>query len=370
VIALVGIGGGASAQIESRIASLGTNLIMVQPGSSRNGGVNSGLGGAATLKPEDAKAIAREIPFVRAVSPELRSRSQVLAEGLNWNTQVFGESADYLEMRDWRLAQGSMFSAADVQRAAKVAVVGRTVVDVLFDGASPLGRVIRIGGAPFRIIGTLEPKGYSEASQDQDDFILVPYTSHMRRLNRRTFLNSILVQITDPDRSQEVQAQIGYLLAERHRIATGGPDYRIRDQQELTERATAVTGTMTTLLGGVAAISLIVGGIGIMNIMLVSVTERTREIGLRLAVGARTQDVLRQFLLEAVAVSVLSGAIGVACGLLGSQLLGQIKDWPIRVPLEAIFLAVGFSALLGIFFGFYPARRAAGLEPIEALRYE
>jgi putative ABC transport system permease protein len=370
VIALVGIGGGASAQIEARIASLGTNLIMVLPGSSRSGGVNSGLGGAATLKPEDAQAIAREIPFVRSVSPELRSRSQVLAEGLNWNTQIFGESADYLEMRDWRLAQGSMFAPEDVQRAAKVAVVGQTIVDVLFNGASPLGQIIRIGGAPFRVIGVLESKGYTEANQDQDDFILVPYTSHMRRLNRKTFLNTILVQITDPARSQEVQAQIGYLLAERHRIAVGGPDYRIRDQQEIAERATAVTGTLTTLLGGVAAISLIVGGIGIMNIMLVSVTERTREIGLRLAVGARTQDVLRQFLLEAVAVSVLSGLVGVVCGILGSQLLGQIKDWPIQVSPQAIFLAVGFSAMLGIFFGFYPARRAAQLEPIEALRYE
>ena len=370
VIALVGIGGGASAQIEARIASLGTNLVMVLPGSSRSGGVNSGLGGAATLKPDDAKAIAREIPFVHAVSPELRSRSQVLADGLNWNTQVFGESADYLEMRDWRLAQGSMFTSEEVQRAAKVAVVGHTIVDVLFNGASPIGQIMRIGGAPFRIIGTLEAKGYSEANQDQDDLVIVPYTSHMRRLNRRTFLNTILVQITDPARSQEVQAQIGYLLAERHRIAEGGPDYRIRDQQEIAERATAVTGTLTTLLGGVAAISLIVGGIGIMNIMLVSVTERTREIGLRLAVGARTQDVLRQFLLEAVAVSVLSGLVGVVCGILGSQLLGQIKDWPIQVSPQAIFLAVGFSAMLGIFFGFYPARRAAQLEPIEALRYE
>lgn len=370
VIAMVSIGGGATAQIKDRIADLGTNLIMVLPGSSRNGGVNSGLGGAATLTPGDAAAIAREIPTVVAVSPEVRSRSQVLAGGLNWNTQIFGESADYLELRDWRVTQGTMFAKEDVQRRAKVAVVGQTIVDVFFGGASPVGQLIRIGGAPFRIIGVLEPKGYTGFGEDQDDLIIVPYTSHMRRLSRRTYLNSITVQIADMDQSQAVQEQIGYLLADRHRIASGGPDYRIRDQQELTERATSVASTMTWLLGAVAAISLLVGGVGIMNIMLVSVTERTREIGLRLALGAHGRDVLRQFLVEALVVSSLGGLLGVFLGVVGSQFLGEIKGWPVQVSPESIIVAVAFSAFVGIFFGFYPARRAARLDPIEALRYE
>ena len=305
-----------------------------------------------------------------AVSPEVRSRSQVLANGLNWNTQVYGESADYLELRDWPVAQGTMFAPEDVQRSAKVAVLGQTIVDTLFNGVSPVGQLIRIGGAPFRIIGTLAPKGYEGSGQDQDDLIIIPYTSHMHRLSRRTYVNSIMVEITDMKQSQEVQDQIASLLADRHKIAEGGPDYRIRDQQELTERATAVSSTMTALLGAVAGISLLVGGIGIMNIMLVSVTERTREIGLRLAVGAHGDDVLRQFLVEALVVSSLGGLVGVACGISGSQLLGQIKGWPVQVSLQSIIVAVAFSAFVGIFFGFYPARRAARLDPIEALRYE
>ena len=370
VIAMVSIGNGATAQIEERIASLGTNLVMIRPGNFHNGAVNSGLDGAATLTPQDANAIKREIPDIVAISPEVRSRSQVLADGYNWNTQVYGESADYLELRDWRIAQGTMFAPADVQRAAKVAVVGQTIVDELFGGMSPVGQLIRIGGAPFRVIGTLAPKGYTADGGDQDDLIIVPYTSHMRRLERRTYLSSINVQVSDMDKSQQVQDRIASLLAYRHRIASNGPDYRIRDQEEITERATAVTSTMTMLLGAVAGISLLVGGIGIMNIMMVSVTERTREIGLRLAVGAHGGDVLRQFLVEALVVSSIGGLLGVIFGVGGSQLLGYFKGWPIEVSLGSIVVAVGFSALIGVFFGFYPARRAAKLDPIEALRFE
>ena len=415
VIALVSIGNGAKAQIEAQIASLGENIVLVFPGSSGRGGVRSGWGGASTLTPEDAAAIVREIPAVVAVSPEVRNRRQVLAGGKNWNTTVLGESPDFTNLRNWPVAQGAMFSASDVQRIAKVAVVGRTVVNELFGtGANPLGDMIRIvpdtappppaaagassssstssstqgsapadpaakaattepahvADAPFQIVGVLEPKGFSLTGQDQDDVVIVPYTSHLRRIARRQNISSILVQVSSPEKFAAVQQQITTLLAERHRVPMEQADFTVRTQLELLERSTATTKTMTLLLTGVAAVSLIVGGIGIMNIMLVSVTERTHEIGIRLAVGAHDGDVLRQFLTEAVILSALGGIIGIALGGVSSHVVAHFNGWPADVPPWSVIVAFGFSAAVGIFFGYYPARRAARMDPIEALRWE
>jgi putative ABC transport system permease protein len=291
---------------------------------------------------------------------------------LNWNTNVLGESPDYCDLRNWPVGRGAMFTWMDVERIAKVAVVGQTIVDELFpDGEEPLGQTVRIGNAPFRIIGVLERKGFSVTGSDQDDLIIIPYTSHLRRISRRDYVSSILVQVDDVGSFDAVEEQIDGLLYERHRLDEAeGPDFTVRTQLEIIEQATATTRTMTMLLAGIASVSLLVGGIGIMNIMLVSVSERTREIGIRLAIGAHDRDVLRQFLCEAVILSVTGGIIGVLVGVLASELLGRINGWPIDVSMESVLLATGFSAGVGIFFGFYPARSAARMDPIHALRYE
>ena len=372
VIALVGIGQGAQARIEQQIADLGPNLMIVYPGSTQQGGVRSGWGGRASLKPGDADAIAREIPHVVAVSPEVRARSQVVAPGSNWNTTILGQSPDYPLLRNWRIARGAMFGPADVERIAKVAVVGQTVVDELFpSGDDPLGRIVRIGRTPFRIVGVLAAKGFSVSGQDQDDLIVIPYTSHLRRIARRDFVNAILVQVAHVDLFATVEQQISDLLSARHRLdEEDESDFAIRTQLQLVERATASTRTMTLLLGAIAGVSLLVGGIGIMNIMLVSVTERTREIGIRLAIGAHDRDVLRQFLLEAIILSSLGGLLGVAVGLVGSHVVAHFNGWAVALSGEAVLAAVAFSVSVGVFFGYYPARRAARLDPITALRHE
>jgi putative ABC transport system permease protein len=372
VISRVSIGNGARSRIEAQIADLGENLMIVFPGSTAAGGVRSGWGGRTSLKPEDAEAIAREVPHVLGVSAEARSRSQILAEGRNWNTIILGESPDYPYLRNWQIAAGAMFSETDVQRIAKVAVVGQTIVNELFpDGDNPLTKIIRIGNVPFRIVGVLAPKGFSVNGQDQDDLVIIPYTSHLRRISRRDFVNSILVQVDSTDAFPVVQQQLSDLLFARHRLSEGDePDFTVRTQLDIVERATATTRTMTLLLGAIAGVSLVVGGIGIMNIMLVSVTERTREIGIRLAVGAHDRDVLRQFLLEAVILSLAGGMLGVALGVFGSQLVAGFNHWPVDVSGESIAVAVVFSAAVGIFFGYYPARRAARMNPIHALRFE
>jgi putative ABC transport system permease protein len=372
VIALVSIGDGAKERIEEQISSLGENLILILPGSSHIGGVRSGWGGRASLKPDDAEAIRGEVPYVTGVSAEVRSRSQVLAEGHNWNTSILGESPDYLWLRDWQLARGAMFSNDDVRRIAKYAVIGQTIVDQLFaPGENPVGRIIRVGSVPFQVIGVLAPKGFSVTGQDQDDIVIIPYTSHLRRISRRTFLDTIVVQVDDPGRFDTASELISDLLSARHRLHRGNaPDFTLRTQVELVERATASTRTMTLLLGGIAAVSLLVGGIGIMNIMLVSVRERTREIGIRIAIGAHDRDVLRQFLLEAVILSCVGGLLGVASGVLGSEFMARWNGWPVSISTNAIAVAVIFSGAVGMFFGFYPARRAARLDPITALRFE
>ena len=371
VIAMVGIGNGAKSQVEAQIASLGQNVILVFSGNFSSGGVRSGWGGAGTMTIDDADAIQREIPGVVALSPEVRGGQRVLANGQNWRTQVLGEGTDYLNIRDWALEDGAMFTEQDVRGAAKVCIIGKTIVNQLFPNEDVVGRNLRIRDIPFKILGVLTPKGLSVMGSDQDDVLIVPYTSMMKRLERRTNLSSITVQAESSDVSDKVQRDIADLLRQRHRIAPGrDDDFTIRGQQEIANAATATTRTMTVLLGAIASVSLIVGGIGIMNIMLVSVTERTREIGIRMAVGAHGRDILLQFLIEAITLSSLGGLIGVLLGVGAAQVLSKVAGWPTLISSTSVIVAFLFSAAVGVFFGFYPARKAAQLDPIEALRYE
>jgi len=371
VIAMVGIGNGAKSQIESQIASMGQNVILVWSGSFTRGGVRSGWGGAGTLTIEDAEAIQREIPGVTVISPEVRSGARIAAGSQDWSTQTLGESADYFDLRRWPVIAGAPFTEQDVRSANKVAVIGKTIADQLFPGEDPIGQVVRIGTVPFQIVGMLLPKGLSVQGNDQDDLIIIPYTSAMKRVQHVTMLRSINVQAAKPSLLNPVQAQIMDLLRQRHKIAPGrDDDFTVRNQQEIADMATAQSKTMTLLLAAIAMVSLIVGGIGIMNIMLVSVTERTREIGIRMAIGARGRDILLQFLIEAVTLSVIGGILGIAVGFGSSRLIAAQTSWPTLVPSEWVVYAFLFSAMVGIFFGFYPSLKASRLDPIEALRYE
>jgi putative ABC transport system permease protein len=368
VIAMVSIGNGAKSQVEAQVASLGENVITVFPGSFTSGGMRSGWGGASTLSLDDADAIEREVTGVFGVSPEVRDRAQVLANGLNWNTMVMGESPDYPQIRSWKMGEGAMFTDQDVRSVAKVAVIGKTVVDQLFPDGDPLGETIRIRDIPFKVVGVLASKGFNLFGQDQDDTVVIPYTSHLKRVSHHPNINSILVQAASAKVIAKVQQDITDLLMQRRKGRE--QDFTVRNQVEIAQAATATSETMTVLLGAIAGVSLIVGGIGIMNIMLVSVTERTREIGIRLAVGAHGRDVLLQFLIEAVILSSLGGIIGVIIGVGSSQLVSLRTGWPVVVSSTSVVVAVVFSAAVGVFFGFYPARKAAQLDPIEALRYE
>ena len=368
VIASVSITTGASKQVEDKVASLGQNVVTVFSGSFSTSGSRSGWGNAPTLTVEDAMAIKNEIANVVAVSPEVRDRMQILANGLNWNTAIQGESPDYPQIRDWDMADGAMFTEADVRSIAKVAVIGKTVVDQLFIGDEPIGHTLIIRNIPFKIVGVLESKGFNLFGQDQDDVVIIPYTSHMRRITKRTFVSSIMVQAASKDTITQVQDDITTLMRDRHKSAE--PDFTVRTQLELMAMATSTTRIMSVLLGAIASVSLIVGGIGIMNIMLVSVTERTREIGIRMAVGARGHDILLQFLIEAVTLSSTGGILGILLGIGGAKMLTIVKGWPTLVSTNSIIIAFVFSAAVGIFFGFYPARKASKLDPIDALRYE
>ena len=371
VIAMVGIGNGAKAQVEAQIASLGENVILIFSGSTTSSGIRTGWGNAGTLKIEDAEAIRREVPGVIAVSEEIRSTTQVAAGNQNWLTQVLGESADYLDIRQWQLADGASFTPQDVRSANKVCVIGRTTASQVFGNDNPVGQVLRIKNVPFVVTGVLTPKGLSAQGSDQDDVVIMPYTSAMKRVIGGTTLRSINVQVGDARSLPAAQQQIISLLRQRHNIRAGkDDDFTVRGQQEIADMATAQSKTMTVLLGAIAGISLIVGGIGIMNIMLVSVAERTRQIGVRLAVGAHGRDILSQFLIEAVALSSVGGIIGIAFGVGASKVLSVYQNWPTLISLSSIIVSFLFSAAVGIFFGFYPARKAAALDPIEALRYE
>ena len=367
VIASVSLTTGATKQVEDQVASLGENVVTVFSGNFTSGGMRGGWGSAPTLTVDDAKAIAL-LPNVAAVSPEVRDREQVLANGLNWNTQVMGESTDYPEIVNRTIASGTMFTPQDERTLAKSAIIGKTVVDQLFPDENPLGQTIRIRNLPFEIIGVFSPKGFNLFGQDQDDIVVVPYTSHMHRITARTFVNDILVEASSDKTINTAQDEITDLLTARHR--SKDPDFTVRNQADLMERVSQASKTMGFLLGGVAAVSLIVGGIGIMNIMLVSVTERTREIGIRMAVGARAADILIQFLIEAVTLSAIGGIIGILSGVGCSKLIAYFKDMPTVTPVMWIIIAVVSSAFIGIFSGFYPAWKASKLDPIDALRYE
>ncbi len=371
VIAMVGIGNGAKAQVEAQIASLGENVILVFSGSTTSSGIRTGWGGAGTLKIEDAEAIRREVPGVIGVSEEVVSTTQVAAGNQNWFTRIYGESADYFDIRQWPLADGAPFTAQDVRSANKVCVVGRTTATQIYGNENPIGQILRIKNVPFTITGVLTPKGLSPQGVDQDDIVVMPYTSAMKRVIGGTTLRNINVQIGDPSQIPAAQQQIISLLRQRHNIRPGrDDDFTVRTQQEIAETATATSRVMTVLLGAIAGVSLLVGGIGIMNIMLVSVTERTREIGVRMAVGARGNDILTQFLIEAVTLSSVGGIIGIISGIGASSVLSSYAHWPTLISIGSIAIAFLFSAAVGVFFGFYPARKAAALDPIEALRYE
>lgn len=368
VITAVSITTGATKQVEDRVANLGQNVISIFSGSFSTGGSRGGWGSAPTLTIEDAEAIRTSIPGIIAVSPEVRDRMQVQANGQNWRTEILGEGPDYPQIRSWKIADGNMFTEQDVRSVAKVAVIGKTVVDQLFPDSDPVGQIIRVREIPFKIVGVFEPKGFNLFGRDQDDVVVIPYTSHMKRVLRATFLNSILAQASSPKLIESSQREITSLLMERRRGRE--PDFTVRTQLELAQTATATAKIMSVLLAAIASVSLIVGGIGIMNIMLVSVTERTREIGIRMAVGARGRDILIQFLIEAVTLSVFGGLIGIGLGFGASQIIASVTDWPTLTPISWVAIASMSSALVGIISGFYPAWKASKLDPIEALRYE
>jgi putative ABC transport system permease protein len=371
VIAMLAIGQGAEYSVKQQIASLGTNVLIVIPGSQQQGGIRIGAGSATTLTEEDAAAIQRECPAAAFVSPGTRAGGQVIAGNLNWATGIEGTGANYLEIRKWTITYGDFYTEADVKAAAKVCVLGSTVAEALFPGTSPVGQVIRIRNVPFKVLGVLSKKGQNAMGQDQDDVILAPYTAVLRRLSHYPYLRQILVSATSPSTINAAQSQIVELLRMRHKISAYDPDdFTIRNQTDLAQTATATTEILTILLASVASVSLLVGGIGIMNIMLVSVTERTREIGIRMSVGAREKDILTQFLIEALVLSILGGILGIVFGVVGSKVISDVAKWPTIITAFSIVLSFGFSIAVGIFFGFYPARKAAMLNPIDALRYE
>jgi putative ABC transport system permease protein len=372
VIAMVSIGDGAKAMIEQNVATFGQNVVMVWAGNFSAGGVRGGWGSASTLTEEDAEAIASEVSGVIRVSPELnQGHVQISFGNQNWATQVLGQSPDYFEIRQWQFEEGSSFTELDVRSATKVCVLGRTVADQLFAGEDPLNKVIRIRNVPFTVVGLLAPKGMNLGGIDQDNIIVIPITTMRRQLARGQNLRAINVQAASAQLVPEVQQQIIELLRQRHKIfGDREDDFTVRTQQEIAEFQGAVVNTMRKLLAGIAAVSLVVGGIGIMNIMLVSVTERTREIGIRMAVGARRRDILLQFLTEAFTLSSIGGLIGIAAGLGAAMVLSKQNNWPMLVAPQAVAVAFIFSAAVGIFFGFYPARKASRLDPIDALRYE
>ena len=344
VVAMVAVGNGAQARIESQVAALGQNLLTVFAGSRRSGGVNTGLGSASTITLADADAIAREVTDVAAVSPEVSSSAQAIANGRNWSTTIVGESLDYLKIRDWKLASGSMFTDREVRAAAKVAIVGSKTANQLFGPLNPVGQTVRVKNIPFVIIGLLESKGAGMGGQNQDDRIIIPYTTAMKRITGERYLRSINLQIASASRMEAAQQQITSLLRQRHRLSAGkDDDFNIFNQKEIADTVGSISKVITLLLGAIAGISLLVGGIGIMNIMLVSVTERTREIGIRIAVGAQPGDIRLQFLIEAITLSLLGGLIGVLCGVGASRLVAVVADFKAIVSTGSILLAFGVS---------------------------
>ncbi|GAK56181.1 putative macrolipide-specific ABC-type efflux carrier, MacA conjunction protein [Candidatus Vecturithrix granuli] len=371
VIALVSIGNGAQVQIQQQIASLGTNLLMVMPSSMRVGGISQGAGTRTSITLDDVEVLAKKASLIQGVSPTIRGSGQVVAGAQNWSTSYEGVSHTYLTIRNWTLAQGTFFTERDIKTRAKVAVLGKTVADELFPGQNPIGAKIRVGNIPMKVIGVLSERGQSANGSDQDDTMLIPSTTAYYRFGRLRHPMSLTISVISEDQMEAAEEQIRQILRQEHDLESGqDDDFVIRSQTDIVETATSVTGMLTLLLGSIAGVSLVVGGIGIMNIMLVSVTERTREIGIRLAIGARGSDVLTQFLIEAVILSLFGGIIGIASGIGSGYGIGRLINMPISVDPLIIVVAFLFSGAVGVFFGFYPARKAAALDPIVALRYE
>jgi putative ABC transport system permease protein len=373
VIAMVSIGQGASASVQAQIESIGTNLLFVSAGAQNVGGVRSGAGdtGSQNLTVDDLDAIKREVPSVSMVTPSVNARSQLVAGNMNWNTAVTGVSEQYPEIRKWPVATGSFFTDADVRTAARVIVIGQTLADNLYPGADPIGQDIRVMNLPFRVVGVMAAKGQDPQGRDQDDVAFAPFTTVQKKILGRDRIQIAYVSAISQDATYTAQSQITDLLRQRHKLTANEPsDFTVRNMTDIAEAANETSKTMTILLACIAGVSLLVGGIGIMNIMLVSVTERTREIGIRMAIGARSSAVRSQFLIESIVLSLTGGAIGIILGVVLSLAIPAFLGWPTLVSMMAIVGSVLFSAAVGIFFGYYPARKAASLDPIEALRYE
>jgi putative ABC transport system permease protein len=373
VIAMVGIGQGASASIQSQIANLGNNMLFVMSGSMNTGGMRGGAGSSNNLIPEDADAIERECPSVRAVSPGVRANGQLVFGNQNWvaSSGIQGTNEKYPDIRAWPVATGEYFTEGDVRTAARVCVVGKTVADNLFSGSDPIGLTMRIRNLPFRVIGVLSTKGQNQYGQDQDDTVLVPYTTAQKKMLSITHINQVMVSAISPAATFTAEKQITDLLRQRHKLGPNQEnDFFVRNLTDVAEAADESSKIMTNLLASIAGVSLLVGGIGIMNIMLVSVTERTREIGIRMAIGARSAAIRRQFLIESITLSVVGGVLGILLGVGTSIIIPKLLGWPTLVSPLAIIGSVIFSVFVGVAFGYYPARKAAGLDPIDALRYE
>ena len=372
VITLVAMGHGAQSQLEDQIRSAGTNMITVRAGNFTTGGVRGGGGSASSLTAEDAEAIRTQVPGVQYVAAGVELRTQVVAGNQNWFTRIQGTDVEFPLIRAWPVRAGSFFTPQDVRAAAKVAVIGAITNEQLFGpDAEPVGQVIRVRNQPFRVIGVMAPKGQGALGDDQDDIVFVPYTTVQKKLTGNTSIREITVSGTEAGETTQVADAIAGVMRLQHGIVAGQEDdFMVRTLEEMASMRTQAMSTMTSLLAGIAGVSLIVGGIGIMNIMLVSVTERTREIGIRMAIGARSRDVLLQFLVEAIVLSLLGGCIGIALGFGAAEAMVRFLQWPAAVPANAVLMAFGFAAATGVFFGFYPAQKAARLDPIDALRYE
>lgn len=372
VITMLAIGQGSKRSIQAQISEMGSNMIMIHPGGEMRGGVRQDPSEMQTLKLENYQTLSEECTYLSAISPQVSSSGQLIHGANNYPSSVSGVSIDYLKIRQLTVEQGDMFTEADIKTSAKVCVIGKTIVDNLFpDGESPIGKIIRFNKIPFRVVGVLKSKGYNSMGMDQDDIVLAPYTTVMKRLLAVTYLEGIFASALTEDMTDYATDEISRILRREHKLkATDDDDFSIRSQQELSSMLSSTTGLMTTLLACIAGISLVVGGIGIMNIMYVSVTERTREIGLRMSVGTRGIDILSQFLIEAVLISITGGLIGVLIGCGACWIVKVVVHWPVYIQLWSVFLSFAVCTLTGIFFGWYPAKKAAQLDPIEAIRYE
>lgn len=372
VIAMLAIGEGSKKSIQDQMSSMGSNLVFVQPGSQQRGGVMMGGSNMQTLRLEDVDAIREECTAISAVSPEVRTSGQAVFGNLNWPTSIYGSNAEYLDIRKFNVESGRIFTEKEIKSLAKVCLVGQTVVEKLFGkGVDPIGQTIRIKNIPIRIIGVLADKGENSFGQDQDDLLIAPYTTVQRRFLAVDYIQAIYTSAISESRTDEAIAQLQQVMRKQHKIARpDDDDFRVMSQSELVKTFTSISDILTTLLGAIAGISLLVGGIGIMNIMYVSVTERTREIGLRMSIGGKGRDILMQFLIESTMLSVAGGVIGIGLGYLISAVVGKVMGWPVVIMTQSVVVSFLVCSAIGIFFGWYPARKASNLNPIDALRYE